>query len=300
MAMRRERQLGETPAIFVSDRGDLETLQAALAAGATDCLLKPYRRSALIRAISAQLNAKVERNWKSLSPTQRLALDETSSIYAAVEDMVDGNAPIQYMAVAEHCAALVDAATGNQVQSMLEAVKEHDNYGYVHSFRVAALLARFGANIGLSKSQQVLLAAAGLLHDVGKLAIRNAAVHKIHGLTTEEWDIVRSHVPASVSILRAGTGMPKGVITIAAQHHERLDGSGYPNGLKGAELNNLARMAAIVDAFVLLTDHRPSKGGMTMNGALKMMTEDMANLLDQELLARFKEIMSEPERLRAI
>lgn len=289
-AMRCERELGHTPVVFVSDNGDPTVLAAALSAGANDCIIKPYRRSALVKSISAQLNVKVERAWRELPPLARDALQDTLTFYGSIADIFDQSLPIQYGAVAESCAALVDAVTTNEFPAILEGVREHDYITYAHSVRVATLLALFGHSIGLPRPQQILLASGGLLHDVGKISIRHSILNKTENLTEEEWEIIRSHVPAAVNFLRASTDMPKGLVTIAAQHHERLDGSGYPRGLAAGQLNELARMSAIVDIFSSMTDQRVYKPKMTPEAALKQMTEDMASQIDQDLLARFREV----------
>lgn len=289
-AMRCERELGHTPVVFVSDNGDPSVLAAALAAGANDCIIKPYRRSALIKAISTQLNFKVERAWKDLPTLARDALQETLTLFNSIADIFDQSFPIQYGAVAESCAALVDAVSTNVFPAILDGVREHDHITYTHSVRVATLLALFGHSIGLPRPQQILLASGGLLHDVGKISISHTLLNKTENLTDDEWGIIRSHVPAAVNFLRASTDMPKGIVTIAAQHHERLDGSGYPRGLEAGQLNELARMSAIVDIFASMTDQRVYKPKMTAEAALHMMTEDMAGQIDQDLLARFREV----------
>ncbi len=289
-AMRCERELGHTPVVFVSDNGDPSVLSAALSAGADDCIIKPYRRSALVKSISAQLNIKVERAWRELPPLARNALQDTLTFYSSIADIFDQSLPIQYGAVAESCAALVDAVTTNEFPAILEGIREHDYITYAHSVRVATLLALFGHSIGLPRPQQILLASGGLLHDVGKISIRHSILNKTEKLTDDEWVIIRSHVPAAVNFLRASPDMPKGIVAIAAQHHERLDGSGYPRGLAGGQLNELARMAAIVDIFSSMTDQRVYKPKMAAEGVLKVMTEEMAGQIDQDLLHRFREV----------
>jgi putative nucleotidyltransferase with HDIG domain len=289
-AMRFERELGHTPVVFVSDNGNPDVLAAALTAGANDCIIKPYRRSALIKSISAQLNIKVERAWKELPALARDALQDTLTLFNSIADIFDQSFPIQYGAVAESCAAMVDAVATNVFPAILDGVIEHDYITYAHSVRVATLLALFGHSIGLPRPQQILLASGGLLHDVGKISIRHSILNKTENLTDDEWEIIRGHVPAAVNFLRASTDMPKGIVTIAAQHHERLDGSGYPRGLAAGQLNELARMSAIVDIFSSMTDQRVYKPKMTPEAALKVMTEDMAAQIDQELLARFRDV----------
>ena len=90
--------------------------------------------------------------------------------------------------------------------------------------------------------------------------------------------------------------MPPGILTIAAQHHEKLDGTGYPNGLTGRQLNDLARMASIVDVFSALTDRRVYKPAMDSEKALTIMTEEMGNHLDQKLLRLFRHMLLDAVR----
>ena len=85
--------------------------------------------------------------------------------------------------------------------------------------------------------------------------------------------------------------LPKGIITIAAQHHEKLDGSGYPHGLAGKDLNRLARIASIVDVFSALTDRRVYKPPMEAETALNLMVEQMASELDIKLLSLFRQML---------
>ena len=86
-------------------------------------------------------------------------------------------------------------------------------------------------------------------------------------------------------------GLPKGVSLIAGQHHEKLDGTGYPHGLKGDEINNLARMASIVDVFSALTDRRVYKPPMAPEEAFGLMSNQMVGHLDQGLLGQFREML---------
>jgi HD-GYP domain-containing protein (c-di-GMP phosphodiesterase class II) len=287
--LRAERALTQTPVIFISDNGAPDVLRAALEAGANDCLFKPYRRSTLVRAISVQLNARIEGQWRMLPASVRDALEGTLTVFNSIADIADSGAPIQYLAIAESCSPLVDAVQANGPRVLFDAVKEHDNATFTHSFRVAALLALFGGAIGLPRSQQLLLATGGLLHDVGKLSVGYALLNKRDALTAEEWELVRGHVTASVAFLRSCTDVPRGIVAMAAQHHERLDGSGYPAGLEGSQLNELARMAAIADIFANMTEAQVYRDAATAEAAFKTMAEEMSQQLDLKLLQRFRE-----------
>ena len=289
-AMRLERELGQTPVVFVSDNGDPDVIAAALTAGANDCIIKPYRRSALMKAISAQINVKVERSWKELPTLARDALEDSLTLFNSIADVFDQSLPIQYGAVAESCSTLVDAVTTQVFPAILTGVLDHDYVTYAHSVRVATLLALFGHSIGLPRTQQVLLASGGFLHDVGKIAIRHSILNKNETLTEDEWTIIRNHVPSAITFLRGCPDMPKGIVTIAGQHHERLDGSGYPRGLTAGQLNELARMSAIVDVFSSMTGHRIYKPRLSAEAALKIMSDEMSQQIDQDLLTRFREV----------
>jgi HD-GYP domain-containing protein (c-di-GMP phosphodiesterase class II) len=174
---------------------------------------------------------------------------------------------------------------------MLDAASQHSNTAYVHSLQVATLLTLFGHAIGLPKSQQILLACGGLLHDVGKLSVGYSVLAKKGQLTSDEWELIRNHVAASVLFLKGGGDMPKGILTIAAQHHERLDGTGYPMGLKANQLNELARMVGIVDVFSALVEDQPYRPKKDFETAMHIMTEEMGGQLDQDLFRRFREIV---------
>ena len=170
----------------------------------------------------------------------------------------------------------------------MDNVKGHDNYSYVHSLRVATLLSLFGHTIGLKGDDLSLLATGGLVHDIGKATIPQEVLNKPGRLNDAELEVMRSHVPRAIDYLSLCETLPKGVVTIAAQHHEKINGEGYPMGLRNGELNELARMASIVDIFSALTDRRVYKEPMAPEAALALMTDRMAGEIDLALLALFK------------
>ncbi len=138
-------------------------------------------------------------------------------------------------------------------------MQSHHNYTYVHSMRVATLLTLFAHGLGMKGDDLLIISTGGLLHDVGKLVTPEQILDKPGKLTDEEWPTMRDHVTKSSILLGESSDVTKGALIIAGQHHEKLDGTGYPKGLKGAELNELARMSVIVDIFGALTDQRSYK-----------------------------------------
>ncbi|KIM00507.1 HD domain protein [Paramagnetospirillum magnetotacticum MS-1] len=136
-----------------------------------------------------------------------------------------------------------------------------------------------------------MLASGGLLHDTGKISIPHEVLNKPGRLTEEEFSVMKSHVTETIKFLDLAQDIPKPVIVIGAQHHEKIDGTGYPFGLKGAQLNDLARMASIVDVFSALTDRRVYKPPMAAEVALGIMTDQMSRHLDQNFVTLFKTML---------
>jgi len=286
--MRQVSVLSQVPVLYIADSIDQDPIQAALSAGASGYLVKPYRRSSLIKQISSLLNAAIEKKWESLPPLQAKALTGTVEAFNNLSDLIASGEPIPYEDVTDSCQPLVDAVKKNEFKSILVNVKDHDNYSYSHSLRVATLLSLFGTAAGLKGDDLLVLASGGLLHDAGKMTIPHDVLNKPGRLDEAEFAVMKSHVPHTVSFLLNNPEIPKSVIDIAAQHHEKLDGTGYPNGLKGKELNELARMASIVDVFSALTDRRVYKPPMEPEKAMRIMRDEMTNHLDTNFLKLFQ------------
>jgi putative nucleotidyltransferase with HDIG domain len=288
--LRRERALAQIPVIFIIDNEDIRVLDTVRDFGIKNYIVKPYRRSDLVSAISTNINAKVQRTWQTLPPAQRKALEGTISVFNSIAEDIAKNKTISYDAVDKSCLDVVEVINDSGVVQMTHSVKDHDNFTYVHSMRMAAFLALFGKAIGLPKDQQRVLASGGFLHDIGKMKISRALLNKEGRLTREEWDILHNHVAASQRLL-VDSEMPKGVMTIITQHHERLDGTGYPRGLCGREMNQLARMAAVIDIFCALTDRCAYKRALSAEAALDVMADEMSSQIDMNLLVKFREIL---------
>lgn len=255
-------------------------------------LEKPFRRSLLLRTISDLVNHSVEATWLHLPDLQCQALTRTVEVFNGISGLIERGEPLRYQVLGDACRPLVQAVADNDYRAVLDSVRDHDNYSYVHSLRVGTLLSLFGYTIGLRDDELLMLACGGLVHDIGKMTIPHDVLNKPGKLTPEEWTVMQGHVKGSIRFLQQGN-MPRGVVTIAAQHHEKLNGSGYPFGLPAGELNELARMAAIVDVFSALTDRRVYKPALAPEHALDIMTGSMGHELDQDLLAMFRDMLLE-------
>jgi response regulator RpfG family c-di-GMP phosphodiesterase len=253
-------------------------------------LEKPFRPIQLFNVISQRINANIEASWNSIEPVQRSALKLTLKSYNSIANMIIDGAPIDYANLAQSCEPLVEAVQNHNYHEILRGLRDYDNYSYVHSMRVATFLSLFGDAIGIKGEDHMTLTTGGLLHDVGKQLIPYELLNKSGRLTENEFEIMKSHVAYSVDFLFHAKGLPKGVAIIAGQHHEKLDGTGYPHGLSGGQLNELARMATIIDIFGAMTDRRTYKESLPPEQALAEMAE-MTGHLDHRLLTVFREML---------
>ncbi len=187
---------------------------------------------------------------------------------------------------------LVDSIFKNpDAMIYLSRIREKDTYLMEHSLNVGMLLANFGRYLGLSRLVIKELLVGGLLHDTGKIMIPDEILHKPGKLTFDEFEIMKRHVKYGVQFLDKSEGISEVMRTVAANHHERLDGLGYPNGLKGDELCLISRVSTIVDVYDALTADRCYKKGMPSTTAFRILLEGAGSQFDPILVKKFIKCM---------
>jgi len=171
--------------------------------------------------------------------------------------------------------------------SCLGRIREKDNYLLEHSVNLSVLMSLFGnyRNLPADVLHQTVVGA--LLHDLGKILTPDDILHKPGRLTAEEFEVMKLHARHSRDILASTQGIGEIAVITAAQHHEKLDGSGYPEGLKGDEITEYGRMVAITDVYDAITSDRVYHKGMTPTQGLKKLLEWSGDHLDPELVRQF-------------
>jgi putative nucleotidyltransferase with HDIG domain len=183
---------------------------------------------------------------------------------------------------------MVDSIFRNQDALLpLARLREHDNYTFQHSVSVCALLVSFARSLGLERAVIKEIAIGGLLHDVGKAQVPDEILNKPAKLTEAEFTKMKSHVVQSIIILQNTPGISQIALDVAGQHHERYDGSGYPNKLKGGEISLYGRMGSIVDVYDALTSDRVYHKGMAPTAALGRLMEWSTFHFDPELVRAY-------------
>ena len=141
----------------------------------------------------------------------------------------------------------------------LSRLKTKDEYTYMHSVAVCALMVNLARQMELDDDVVAEAGMAGLLHDIGKMAMPSTLLEKAAALNSKEMDTIRTHPKRGHQILENGSGISDAVKNACLHHHERIDGKGYPHRLKGDQISLLARMTAICDVYDAVTSNRPYK-----------------------------------------
>ena len=178
--------------------------------------------------------------------------------------------------------------------ALAKSVEARDNYTGMHCERLAAYSIRLGQALGLSKHDQLALYRGGYLHDIGKVGIPDAILFKGGLLTDREWQVMRMHTLRGEEICRPMKTLAP-VLPIIRSHHERWNGSGYPDGLRGEEIPLLARVLQVADIYDALTTARSYKPEFSHQHALEIMTEEASRgWRDPELIPLFAEVTQQP------
>jgi HD-GYP domain-containing protein (c-di-GMP phosphodiesterase class II) len=169
----------------------------------------------------------------------------------------------------------------------LTRLKNRDSYAYDHGIDVSIYMLSFGRHLGYSRTDMHALGMAGLLLDVGKLRMPMELLEKRSRLSPAEFEFMKSHVTESLSIVKDTANVPAQVTQIVAQHHERIDGSGYPDKLSGHGISLFGAMAAIVDCFEAITSDRPYATAVSTHQALQNLNGWKTKLFHEGLVEQF-------------
>lgn len=169
----------------------------------------------------------------------------------------------------------------------LRRLKHVDDYTYLHSVSVCAMLAAFARDAGMEIGAIHDVALGGLLHDIGKARLSTVVLNKPTRLSAEEFVHVKSHVVLGSDMLRQMPGIPQLAVEALEHHHERFDGSGYPNGLQSGEISLIGQMAAIVDVYDAISSERSYHVPLGPADAIRKLFEWSNYHFDAQLVQRF-------------
>jgi len=278
----------KTPVIMVSAHSQFKMVEEAAKLGADDFMVKPFKNQMLLEKVYRYVNANVEREWKNLKPEQekllRMSVNTLDILFSSAKE--DVTLPFdQAHDLSEHLVEVVDKSG---IYDILNAVRNHDNHTFTHSLRMGVYMTLFAKNTGKFMGEnRINLTLAGLMHDIGKAKITPDIISKAHSLDPHEEKMMRSHVELGIETLKTNTGIRESTMRICWNHHEKLDGSGYPRGLGKEDLDIYSRMGAIVEIFSELAEKEDKVTKRTHDEALGII-RNTPEWYDLDLLKYFE------------
>lgn len=231
---------------------------------------------------------EVRRPMEEELPRARHAFKSSeNALNSLIDDIRQGNT-LDMDAVAGAVDSMVDSVLDNPDAMMwIARLREEDIQVYHHGVRVALYLVALGRHLGFPRQELSYLGQIGMLADVGKTKIPRALLEKPGLLSAAEFGLVKEHVNLSLHILNSGPPLPPQVLQGISQHHERIDGSGYPNQLKGDKISIYGKMAAIADSFAALITPRPYAKASAPQDALMNLYEWSGTSFHEPLVEQF-------------
>lgn len=243
-----------------------------------------------ILTIMRAVSRSVMTAWQGRPEPQRVFLCGCLNLMQSISQDIGRFDAENHQELTHICEALVDCLKDGMTSELLEALDAHDDYTLIHSMRVAVHLAGFALALKVPSQDAVMLAEAGVLHDIGKVVLPTGLLTKPTTLNDQEWQVMRTHPDRGVDLLE-NVALPDKVFDVVRSHHERLDGSGYPRGLMGSAIDDVVLLAAVADVYAALTDRRSYRPAMTPAKAAEVMAGMAGHHLDSHFVSRFIQFM---------
>lgn len=222
-------------------------------------------------------------------PVAQVAYQNIRAEFDSMVSRIGSGKTIKITQLSEAINPLVDSISRNPGASIwLARLKSQDSYTYSHCIAVAIWCTVIGRQIGLPKKDLSMLAMGGMLLDIGKLKIPPSILNKKQQLSEREFELIKKHVDLSLKMAKDSSRvMPQAVIDMIASHHERFNGSGYPEAIKGTQIPLYSRIAAIADCYDAITSQRVYAKPITHAQAIKQMYEWRGYDFQPELIEAF-------------
>jgi putative nucleotidyltransferase with HDIG domain len=272
--------------LFVTEKGSRLEAVRAHAFGATDLVHRPIDGKAIL--------IKLWGDFDSLAADPSIDLIENSegaaAAVTALQDIFSSaclGTPLDSTKIDAAGETIVRNIEARGLASWIDAVRKHHSQTYQHCLLVTGLAVSLGRQLGFSNADRQRLSFAGLLHDIGKARVPVDILEKPGPLDKDEMDVMRRHPEFGRDALATVSGLSAEMIDVVAQHHEYLDGSGYPHGLRAGQISDLVRIVTIADIFGALLERRSYKPPYTGAAAYQIL-RDMGPKLDQDLVRQFR------------
>ena len=253
-------------------------------------MFEPLNLVTLKTTVRHALDQAVEAAWAKLQPQNREALKASLKSFQSCFAASASGAPLPIDEVYGACRLVKDSFDGGNFGEWLSALQMHHDRTYRHSMMVCGSLTYFCRELGVRSADLEMVSVGGFLHDIGMSRVPQEILDQQCKPGSADVEALRRHPNHSRDILLAETGLDPRILDQAIQHHEFLDGTGFPDGLTGHQISDLVRLTTVVDTYALLTEEKPYELGMTPKKAFDMMVAYRGRL-DQALVSRYQELV---------
>ncbi|WKJ88679.1 response regulator [Methylomonas montana] len=264
--LKRDEQTRDIPVIFISALQDMEDKLAAFQAGGVDYVSKPFQMEEVLARVQAHL--KLYRLQRDL---QDIVDERTLDLRTALESLKESQK--KYAGVLEET-----------ILAISMTIEKRDPYTAGHQWRVSQMAVAIATELGMDAAPLEGLRLGAMVHDIGKIYVPVDILTRPGRLSDIEFSLIKVHPQVGSDIMRQ-VHFPWPVADMILQHHERLDGSGYPNGLKGEEILFEARVIAVADVLEAMASHRPYRPGLGQEPALAEIRRGAGSIYDADVAA---------------
>ncbi len=227
----------------------------------------------------------VEAEDERLFELKQVTLKSMSTVIKSIHDCNGKKLKESLSAVENLVNYVIDSG---DVNSSLYDIKTHDNYTYVHSMDTCIMSTFLGVSAGFDRWEMKDLATGAILHDLGKTKIDPAIINKKGRLTSEEYAEMKLHTIYGSEMLKKNYSIPDTVVNIVEQHHERMDGGGYPYGLEGSRISKFAKVVCICDVYDAVSNDRSYREKFKPNDAYELILSGSGTSFDKNMINHFK------------
>ena len=261
----------------------------AWALGATDTISRPFDAAGILQRIRAAFPDSDGYDATDGGKTLNRGIAAAHEVMVKIFHKLPAGEPLKFSDIVQAENKILKALKHCSLREWLTTVGCHNADTFRHCLFVTGFAVAFAQHLGMREDDQRRLVRAALLHDVGKAFIPTAILDKPGLLNEEEKTEIRKHPRLGYEALAAQGGYPPEMLDVVLHHHEFLDGTGYPDGLRANEISDIVRLTTIVDIYAALVESRPYRIPFTHAKAFSIM-EKMAGKLDQHLLHAFRPV----------
>jgi putative nucleotidyltransferase with HDIG domain len=284
---------------LTTDEGRRDLLQRGLLAG-VNCVRRPLSQENFQALLINLSNFRAQEFQRKANEYQHLIAIKFPDQVAAVsvgenilDDLIGPGAmdkKLDLSSIAEKSSVIISSVMDNTLERWVQTVRMHHSATYQHSLLVTGTLVAIGGYLGMSAADLTRLSVGGLMHDVGKADVPIEILDKPSALAPQEVELIRLHPHMGVERARFANGVSDDLVQLIGNHHELLDGTGYPNQLSGSEITDPVRLLTIADIFSALIERRSYKQIMSPAEAVSVL-EQMEGKIDMDFLRAVKPVL---------